>query len=240
MVHGRVGPQLRVEMPWQHVGRGIPYGAAGLTTTCTVTDADVGRLSVLEHVQAVLTLTHAQRGDLVIDLEAPSGCTSRLATRRSADRATTGLNGWAFDTVRCWGESAAGVWTLTVRDEFNEAKAGTLTAWRLVLYGTEAVPGADGAAGSPERGSPAPPTAASPTTARGDPAAASTWQRQVLVPVLLVVAAATVVVAVLVAVVGRVAQWRRRGTMGRDRVVFVPLSTVSTGTDAAAVADQDT
>jgi len=43
-----------------------------------------------------------------------------------------GFNEWTFTTVAFWGEDPVGSWTLTIRDEFNEAKTGTLNAWMLV------------------------------------------------------------------------------------------------------------
>ena len=158
------------------MSKAIPYGTVGLTVTTSVSDADVGDLAYLEHVQVTVTITHSLRGDLVVDLVSPSGTTSRLATRRSSDKSAAGLNNWTFTTVRCWGEAPTGVWTLVVHDEFNEAKSGSLVSWRLNLYGTSALPGSTeqrAPAGDP--GAPAAPTTARDASDSGDSSPSGAW-----------------------------------------------------------------
>ena len=50
-------------------------------------------------------------------------------------RSPAGLTDWTFTTVRCWGESPVGKWTLIVHQDIEEI-SGTLTRWRLTLYGS--------------------------------------------------------------------------------------------------------
>jgi len=41
---------------------------------------------------------------------------------------------WKFMSVRHWGESSAGNWTLTISD-LKSGNTGTFDAWGLMLYG---------------------------------------------------------------------------------------------------------
>ena len=87
----------------------------------------------IEHVEIELTATHPRRGDLEVTLTSPAGTVSQLARPRPAD---TGADfpGWRFTSVRHWGETAAGSWTLRVADR-AATNTGTFDGWRLRLYG---------------------------------------------------------------------------------------------------------
>ncbi|KAF2973964.1 hypothetical protein EK904_001824 [Melospiza melodia maxima] len=56
------------------------------------------------------------------------------------DHSNEGFKGWEFMTVHCWGERAAGEWTLEIHDTpsqvRNPAVQGKLKEWSLVFYGT--------------------------------------------------------------------------------------------------------
>lgn len=124
-----LGPQLMVVSNQSGLSVSIPdNSAAGVTRTFTVTN-----LMRVEHAVLNVSITHASRGHLRIELISPGNTTSVLANTR----ADTGDNysDWAFMTVRNWGESAAGTWTVRVADR-TAGTAGTLTAARLTLYGT--------------------------------------------------------------------------------------------------------
>lgn len=133
-------PEKRVcTMPDWVERQAIPDGSeAGAVmmhtvTACSGTDAAV---EVLEHVQVVLTLTHADRGDLAIVLISPAGTESALLTPRQFDTSGDGFHDWTFMSVRHWGESPVGMWKLVVKDVRNNGKAGELVSWRLLLHGT--------------------------------------------------------------------------------------------------------
>lgn len=78
-------------------------------------------------------ITHAARGSIKVDFTSPGGTVSRLATQRVLD--TSADLAWTFSTVRNWGESAAGAWTLTVRDR-AVGTTGTLNSVTPSLFGS--------------------------------------------------------------------------------------------------------
>jgi len=111
------------------VGASIPDNSAtGITSSFTL-GADI----TMESVELTLNARHASRGDLRVVLTSPSGTQSVLAD----EHPDTGIDylGWTFSTVRGWGESAAGTWTLTVSD-LAAGSTGTLDSWSLDVYGT--------------------------------------------------------------------------------------------------------
>ena len=75
-----------------------------------------------------------RRGGVLIDLTCPSGTpSSLLGARRDTSK---GKLVWTMSTVRCWGEGAAGAYTLRVSYSTWGGGASTLVKWRLVVYGT--------------------------------------------------------------------------------------------------------
>jgi subtilisin-like proprotein convertase family protein/subtilisin family serine protease len=87
----------------------------------------------VEHVQFIVTVTHAFRGDLHFELVSPAGMVSTVPGRR-LDRGRR-LVGWPFMSVRHWGENSQGVWTLRVSDRAAR-DVGTLDQVELVVHGT--------------------------------------------------------------------------------------------------------
>jgi len=100
------------------------------TNACAGLSTEV---SQLEHVQAILTISHSQRGALRIDLTSPSGTKSSLLTERPSDKSKNGFDRWSFLTVHMWGEQAVGKWVLTID---TTAGTGMLSYFELVFYGT--------------------------------------------------------------------------------------------------------
>ncbi|KAM6976267.1 proprotein convertase subtilisin/kexin type 5 [Tautogolabrus adspersus] len=94
----------------------------------------------VEHVVVRVTITHRRRGDLSITLTSPSGTVSQLLANRPLDDSIEGFQNWAFMTTHCWGEQAAGEWTLKIQDtpsqKRHSTELGTLKGWSLVIYGT--------------------------------------------------------------------------------------------------------
>ena len=89
----------------------------------------------VEHATVTLDISHARRGQLEIFLTSPSGTESKLAAPRSDNNAHP--SSWTYMTVRNWGESSAGTWTVRVADRVA-GTSGTLTSARLTLFGTDA------------------------------------------------------------------------------------------------------
>uniref|UniRef100_A0A671UGB0 Proprotein convertase subtilisin/kexin type 5a n=1 Tax=Sparus aurata TaxID=8175 RepID=A0A671UGB0_SPAAU len=98
------------------------------------------RVVYVEHVVVRVTITHGHRGDLSITLASPSGTVSQLLANRPLDDSTEGFQNWEFMTTHCWGEQAAGEWTLKIKDTPSQkrdgAELGMLQEWSLVIYGT--------------------------------------------------------------------------------------------------------
>uniref|UniRef100_A0AAV2IT88 P/Homo B domain-containing protein n=1 Tax=Knipowitschia caucasica TaxID=637954 RepID=A0AAV2IT88_KNICA len=60
------------------------------------------------------------------------------------DNSSEGFQSWELMTTHCWGEAAAGTWTLEVTDTSAKSRSdsgpGALVKWSLVLYGTAESP----------------------------------------------------------------------------------------------------
>jgi kexin len=123
--------------PWIHVRHPIPEGKVGLASTFEVT-ADMmkaANLARIEHVTVTMNADHKRRGDLSVELHSPAGIISHLAETRKFDDSPLGYRDWTFMTVAHFGETQAGNWTVIIKDSIVNQMAGTLTDWRLKLYG---------------------------------------------------------------------------------------------------------
>uniref|UniRef100_A0A8C5QRV2 Proprotein convertase subtilisin/kexin type 7 n=1 Tax=Leptobrachium leishanense TaxID=445787 RepID=A0A8C5QRV2_9ANUR len=121
--------------------RSIPLvpGRLELNWNVTSSDLQLSGMKTLEHVAVTVTITHPRRGSLEIRLFCPSGISSLIGARRSIDMDPSGYMDWTFSTVRCWGESAEGVYKLLVTDS-GDLSGGVLNQWQLTLYGSSWTP----------------------------------------------------------------------------------------------------
>jgi subtilisin-like proprotein convertase family protein len=87
-----------------------------------------------EHVTLRAEITHTYQSDIEIWLTSPSGTKNLLAYWPYAN-GVENLN-WTFSTVRNWGESSVGDWTVDVYDNYEE-DTGTVNSLTLTLYGTD-------------------------------------------------------------------------------------------------------
>lgn len=111
------------------VGLQVPdNNPTGLTRSATLNDN-----LTIETVEVRLNVTHPFVGDLQITLTAPSGEASVLATKRSDP--TDDYSDFVFTSRRHFGESARGVWSLTIADRAAQ-DVGTWIDWTLSVYGT--------------------------------------------------------------------------------------------------------
>ncbi|GAA56439.1 Uracil phosphoribosyltransferase, synthesizes UMP from uracil [Clonorchis sinensis] len=101
---------------------------AGDPTQCVV---------YLEHVQAKVTVSSAQRGEIELRLTSPSGTESILLSKRPKDMDVAGFHAWPFMSVHFWGEMANGTWKLTV---YSGKASVSIHDWILILYGTNTPP----------------------------------------------------------------------------------------------------
>lgn len=91
----------------------------------------------VEHVTVRMSVTHSYRGDLIVTLTSPSGMISRIAEKRADSN--DNYSNWTFSSVRHWGETSPGRWTLKIVDTAS-GDTGTLTAATVTLFGTQAAP----------------------------------------------------------------------------------------------------
>lgn len=114
-------------------GLAIPENnSAGVSSTVTIDDD-----RSIEKIYVRVDIAHSFRGDLRIDLIAPDGTAVNLqqpSNERGTDlRTTFGLTAQPAEPLSVLhGRSAAGVWTLVVRD-LRSLDRGTLLSWGLIL-----------------------------------------------------------------------------------------------------------
>lgn len=132
---GSASPNLAIPDGVDATGTGF---GAPVASTILITEV----LNV-ETVEVTVDVTHTWRGDLEFVLTAPTGTMSVLGTPRPSD-SNDNYDDWTFTTVRNWDEMSDGLWTLTLRDSF-EQDTGTFNSWSLDIFGT-AVPEPSGLA----------------------------------------------------------------------------------------------
>jgi len=129
-----VEPAVSVDSGVINVNQSIPDNdPTGVTSTFVVSDN-----ITLEHVEVIFEATHTYRGDLEIVLTSPSGTQSILAEQHFEDF-NNDYSNWQFMTVRNWGESSQGTWSLKIADR-ADLDTGTFNSWRLILHGTTGSP----------------------------------------------------------------------------------------------------
>jgi subtilisin-like proprotein convertase family protein len=87
----------------------------------------------VEQTVVTVDITHANRGDLVINLVSPSGTVSPLAELHGDTNAN--YTAMTFRSTFNWGEDSKGTWQLQISDR-RANNAGTLTRAKLEVYGT--------------------------------------------------------------------------------------------------------
>jgi subtilisin-like proprotein convertase family protein len=133
---------------WQNLGPMVEHARSqspGLaipdnSTTGLRVDFDFSDVTDLrvEHVTVRLNAPHSYRGDLQIRLTSPAGTVSTLASRTSADDGQD-YNNWTFASVRHWGESGRGTWTLDCQD-LARGDTGALLSATVTLFGSAIEP----------------------------------------------------------------------------------------------------
>ncbi len=121
-----LGPQTEQTVP---VSAGaIPDGSGSLVRTFSVPTSQR-----VEHVTVKTDITHPYRGQLRITLTSPSGTVSELAAKHGDPYPAIE---WTYMTVRNWGETSDGVWTLKIED-LTLGKTGTLGSAEVTVFGTD-------------------------------------------------------------------------------------------------------
>ena len=142
---GRIDAQAAVAaaLTWTSVGDETNV-ATGSSPNFSIPDNDSTGVSdvitipdsiTVEFVEVYFTAAdHTYWGDLEVTLVSPSGTESVLSESHSSG-SSYAYNNWRFGSVRHFGESSTGNWTLRVRDLQN-LDIGTFQSWTLKIYGT--------------------------------------------------------------------------------------------------------
>jgi subtilisin-like proprotein convertase family protein len=128
-----VSPEVSTPLLTRNLGVPIPDDNAVGVTDSIVLNSSYNSFEV-ERVEVDFNASHEWRGDLEVTLTSPSGVQSHLATIRPVDGGVQFPN-WRFGSVRHWGETADGTWTLRVTDRAAQF-VGTWHGWSLRLFGT--------------------------------------------------------------------------------------------------------
>lgn len=131
------GEYLSYTTPVSQVGKAVLYATGykeGTTATIDISKANT-KIEKLEHVEIHVNIDAQKRGDIEIELIAPSGTGSMLLTPRPSDYDSDGLH-WTFTTMRNWDESPVGTWTIYVRNKVSVVHTGTFRDWQITVYGT--------------------------------------------------------------------------------------------------------
>lgn len=109
----------------------------GISSTFEVTQEMLDRenFETLEHVTVRVWIEHMRRGHVEVALKSPNNITSVLAQERNRDQAPSGFDGWKFMSLKHWGESPLGNWTIVVRDQGSPVSTGRFNQWSLQLWG---------------------------------------------------------------------------------------------------------
>ncbi|XP_057700391.1 furin (paired basic amino acid cleaving enzyme) a [Corythoichthys intestinalis] len=130
-----VGPQRKCVITMVNEPKNIG-GHLSVNKSVDACFNSLNHVTLLEHVQARLTLSYNRRGNLAIHLISPAGTRSTLLHPRPHDYSSEGFKDWAFMTTHSWDENPSGSWTLEIENVAGASDYGTLTQFILVLYGT--------------------------------------------------------------------------------------------------------
>ena len=122
-----------------NVNRAIPDGTSASVYGPSITESiNISNDITLEQVELKVNFTHTYRGDIRVRLTSPAGTESVLALQHND--ASDNLTDWYYMTVRNWGESSVGTWTIEVDDGYN-IDVGTWVDFQLILHGVPASSG---------------------------------------------------------------------------------------------------
>ncbi len=130
-----LGTRQSREVNAPSINQAIPDGSpTGITHTFSVT----GDQLRVEHVTLTIDIDHPYRGDIIMTLTSPDGTISELL--KEHDDGNQDYENYPLLSVRHWGESAIGTWTLKVIDNISQ-DSGTLNSASLQIHGAEPVLG---------------------------------------------------------------------------------------------------
>jgi len=131
---------------WKHLGQEKTVTAYSSTAKTIADRGSVVQIPLdlsnqadlrVEHVEITVNIRHSYRGDLEIKLTSPSGTVSSLV--HSDGDGADNYTGWTFTSVRHWGETSQGIWTLSIQDVVG-GDSGQFTSATLTVHGAYAHP----------------------------------------------------------------------------------------------------
>ncbi len=124
-----VEPETSVSSEVININANVPDNDPnGITSTIEIED-DLN----IESIEIVTDADLVQE-DLEVILTSPDGTRSTLSSPNSLNSNQEGT--WTFTSVRHWGESSAGEWTLSVIDSQESSSETIWDSWQLNFYGT--------------------------------------------------------------------------------------------------------
>ena len=136
-----VAAALDLVPTWTPLGRLVSAEASGSggaiadDATPTVVSLNLSSASIrVEHVEVLVNATHAKRGDLSFVITSPSGYTTTAASR--PNDANADFADYLFTSPHFWGESASGVWKVSVIDNRANGSVGSLASVKIKVYGS--------------------------------------------------------------------------------------------------------
>ncbi|KAG4304914.1 hypothetical protein PORY_001589 [Pneumocystis oryctolagi] len=130
-------PQARFSSKIETVNKTFSKNKGIINSTIVVEEkqTNLANLETLEHLIVSVNIAHTRRGDLEVCITSPNGIVSRLATRRPYDYNNHGIFNWDFMSVKHWGETFLGSWTIQVSDKNDPEVDGVFIDWQLHLWG---------------------------------------------------------------------------------------------------------
>jgi hypothetical protein len=125
-----LGPLVSAELVNREAG---PIADDGSPTFRTFDFSSVRNIRV-EHVELVVNVKHAKRGDLAFGITSPSGMVS-IANPRQPDEGAD-FEEYTFTSVRHWGEASTGSWRVGILDSQANGVTGQIVNATLRVYGT--------------------------------------------------------------------------------------------------------
>ena len=137
-----VAEALKLAATWTNLGPLTTIEGPPLTTSSSIDDGggvlfDVGLSGAdmrVEHVDLIVNVKHAKRGDLRFTIIAPNGMKSVAEARVPDDNAD--FTDYRFTSVRHWGESSNGTWKVNIEDTVKNGVVGQFVNAKLVFYGS--------------------------------------------------------------------------------------------------------
>lgn len=126
---------------WTNFGPEQETSSGTVAVSQSIPDNDTNGLSrtvniptdfIIESVELKMNVSHNNVGDLYIKINSPSGIGSIVAKQRGDP--TNNYNNFIFTSMRHWGESSQGDWTIDIQDQ-SGGTTGTWTNFTLTIYG---------------------------------------------------------------------------------------------------------